>query len=137
MSHPPAPAALRSNFGVRLTQAEYERRVRLLYTGVPPLPTDQEVVERSQIELHMLVDYRLGVDFPIARRRRLWNVKHRLDKHPLLVVIWGFLSRPWDPGTGVMGVYARALATVLNSEEIRAFLDLNEDDAKLLRLHGR
>lgn len=111
--------------------------MRLLYTGAPPLPTAQEMVERSQIELHMLVDYRLGVDFPIARRRRLWNVKHRLDKHPVLVVIWGFLSRPWDPGTGVMGVYARTLATVLNSEEIRAFLDLSEDDAKSLRLHYR
>lgn len=128
------PLAPRPDFGVRLTQAEYERRVRLLYTGAPPQPTDEEVSKRSQIELHMLVDYRLGMDFPVARRKALWNVKRRLDKHPFRVVIWGFLTRPWDPATGLMGVYARAFSTVLNPDEIRAFLDVNEDDAKRLRL---
>jgi hypothetical protein len=128
----PAP-----DFGRRLTQAEFEWNVMQLNAESASLPTDEEEARRSQIELHMLVDYRLGVDFPLARRRRLWQAKQRLDKHPVLVLVWGFLTRPWDPGTGLFGIYARAFATVLTPDEIRAFFDVSEHDAKLLRLPRR
>lgn len=135
MNQVPAPAAQRPDFGVRLTQADYERRIASLYKSYPPMPTDEQEIERSYSELQILVDYRLGMDFPVDRRRQLWQAKRRLDKHFLLVLLWGFLTRPWDPATGLMGVYGRAFAGVLKPDEVRVFFDVNEEDSKLLRLH--
>ena len=134
MNQVPAPAAQRPDFGVRLTQADYEQRIGLLYKNYPPMPTDEQEIERSYSELQILIDYRLGIDFPVDRRRQLWQAKRRLDKHFLLVLLRGFLTRPWDPATGLFGVYGRAFASVLKPDEVRVFFDVNEEDSKLLRL---
>ena len=120
------------NFGVRLTQAEYERRVRMLYAGGPPIPTDEQAMKRAKMELHLLVDYHLGMDFPASRREQLWHIKRKLDARRIWLLVWGFLTRPTDPGTGMMRAYVRAFSRVLNTQELRAFLDLGADDLKKL-----
>lgn len=121
------------DFGVRLTQAEYERRVRSLYAGGPAIPTEEQATKRAQIELHLLIDYHLGMDFPKSRREQLWKVKRKLDARRLWLLVRGFLSSPTDPGTGMMRSYVRAFSRVLSTKELRAFLDLSADDLARLK----
>ena len=131
--HNPNPSAV--DFGPRLTQEEHEQKVIALYSGAPPMPTAEQEAVRSRAELELLIDYHLGRDFPAERREALWDVKRSLDGRRLRMLVKAVLTSPLSPFDGLSKQLVRANAKVLNEAELRAFLDLSQEDYD--RLAGR
>lgn len=120
------------SFGPKLTQQQYEKFVIELHSAPRPeglSPKDEEARKR-RIEQHIMVDYRLGMDFPQARRNELWAAKQKWEKKRGWYLILGFLTRPTDPGGALVRSLVRAFGTVLTRQELQAFFDLNDEDAE-------
>jgi hypothetical protein len=66
--------------GDRLSEAEYERRVVALHAGLPPNPPKECQRELRRAELDLAIDHRLGRDFPLPRRRDLWEIQERVER---------------------------------------------------------
>ena len=67
-----------SEYGGRLSGAEYERRILSLYKGLPPMPNPDQDRKVRRLELDLAIDHRLGQNFPGARRSALWEVQERI-----------------------------------------------------------
>ena len=68
------------NYGARLTDEEYERRIVDLHRGLPPVPTRSQDREVRRRALDLAIDHRLGQDFPRDRREALWAASERVDR---------------------------------------------------------
>ena len=69
-----------SEYGARLSGAEYERRILSLSKGLPPMPTPDQDRKVRRLELDPAIDHRLRRSFPGARRSALWKVQERIEK---------------------------------------------------------
>ena len=79
------PAEL--NYGLRLTDEEYEKRIVELHRGLPPMPTDEQDRQVRRMALDLAIDHRLGCDFPPERRESLWAVQQRVEKKRLWLAL--------------------------------------------------
>jgi len=129
--------ALEPQFGPRLSEEEYRRRILALYRDLPPLPSaDQDRDARWQ-ELNLAVDYRLGRSFPEERRQALWAVQQRIEKKRLRLaakyLFRRFVSRILARHAQELAGYAaEEFAKVLSPHELRRFLDLRENEPPAL-----
>lgn len=115
------------DFGTRLTQAEYEQRVIALHTAVRVYNQEAEAAVR-QADLNLLIDYSLGVKFPLDRRQALWKVQQQLDQQHGWNLLKGVLAHPRDPSAALARAQVRAFSKLLDRNELRALLDLAEAD---------
>lgn len=118
-------AAQRPDFGPRLSQGDYERRIVALHASDPAMPTPAAHLESRRAELNLLIDYRLGTSFPEVRRRALWDAQRRLDRGLVLRVILGVFTHPLDPSAGIVKAQVRAFGRILNPDELALLLDLD------------
>jgi hypothetical protein len=115
------------NFGRRLTDAEYQSAIIALQEALPPMPTHEQDEATRRAELDLAIDHRLGVDFPIARRERLWSIQLRIEKRRMRLALWLLLPmalrrRAQRLAVDVVSEYAR----VLNQAELEAFFGSDE-----------
>ena len=64
---------LEPQYGPRLSNEEYDRRILSLYRSLPPLPSHDQDTEVRRQELNLAIDHRLGRGFPEERRSALWR----------------------------------------------------------------
>ena len=128
---------LEPEYGSRLTDEEYERRILSLYRSLPPTPSpDQDRTVRQQ-ELNLAIDHRLGRGFPEERRSALWAVQHRIEKKRLRLGM-KYLLRRFVAGffasdaRSLAGYAAEEYAKVLSPGELKRFLDLKEGERPAL-----
>jgi hypothetical protein len=124
-------------YGPRLSQREYEQRIAELYSGTPPVPSREEDESLRRRELDLTIDYRLGADFPAARREALWHIQQRVEKKRLrLTLHWlsSLLSRLWlyKRANRVAKYIVDEYGKVLNKEELRAYFGAEESDSPAL-----
>lgn len=125
------------DYGPRLTDAEYERRLFELHRSLPPMPTRAQDAEVRRRELEIAIDHRLGRDFPAERRAALWAVQRGIDKKRLRLALRHLVRRLF-PRHLVRGAQALAgyavdeYAKVLSGPELRRFLDLEEGEQPVL-----
>lgn len=129
---PREPADYRLEHGRRLTSEEYERRTVALYEAGPGLPSRQEDLLLRRAELDLLVDYRLGMEFPPNRRSELWEAQQVLDKRRAWHLLHGIITRPSDPSAAIAAAQVKAFSKVLGPTELRIFFDLREDEIRNL-----
>lgn len=110
-------------YGATITQEELESRVLALHNSAPPIPTPQQDRRIRHGELNAMIDHKLGVDFPLARRKVLWDVQQRLDRKRLLHVLKGFVTNPLSPSQALDKPQIRGFAQVLNEKELQAFFE--------------
>ncbi len=117
------------SYGSRLTDDEYERQIVDLHRDLPPLPTraqDREVRRRA---LDLLVDHRLGRDFPRNRREALWEASERVESKRMWLglkhLIGGFF-RPTRArhAEALTRALAAEYSKVLMPAEVERFLGL-------------
>jgi hypothetical protein len=90
--------------------------------------TPEERRELRHRELDLAIDYRLGVDFPRARRDALWQLQEETERRRLRMLAKSLVVRllPRFMGERRATTLARALmaeyAKVLSPEEMLAFL---------------
>ena len=125
--------AVRLNYGPRLSDEEYERKIVELHCGLPPMPTKEQDREVRRQELELAIDHRLGRDFPSDRREALWAAKERVEKKRLWLGV-KFLFRKLMPKSlaesadALAGYMADEYAKVLSKEELNSFFGLRESE---------
>ena len=125
------------DYGPRLSDEEYDRKIVELHRGLPPLPSEEQDREVRRRELELAIEHRLGRDFPAARRRQLFDVQRRLEK-PRSGSAFRYLLGRLMPKYLVR--HARfladdtvdAYAKVLSRPELMRLLDLREGEAPML-----
>ena len=112
--------------GRRLTQREYEQAIVGLHTS--PLSASDRAAESHtrRRELDLMIDHRLGIDFPPDRRDALWLVQQRVNSKRLRLAAWWLASlvmpRMLDKRANRVAQFVlHEYAKVLTSEEMRAY----------------
>jgi hypothetical protein len=67
------------DYGPRISDVEYDRRVVALHTSGAGQDKDRDR-EIRRAELNLALDHRLGQDFPADRRRLLWEAHERTER---------------------------------------------------------
>ena len=128
-------------YGPRLTDDEYERRIIELHRGLPPMPTaDQDRAVRRQ-ELELAIDHRLGRDFPRERREALWAAKERVEKRRLRLGLKFLFKRLFARNVareaqGLAGYMVDEYAKVLSPAELESFIGLERGQRPVLPIDG-
>jgi len=125
------------NYGPRLTDEEYEKRIVALQSELPSRPSQEEDRAARRRQLELAIDHRLGRDFPADRREALWEVQQRIEKRRLRLA-FRYLLRRLAPRLLARGAHSLAgyavdeYAAVLTEPELRRFLDLREGEQPAL-----
>jgi hypothetical protein len=125
------------NYGPRLTDDEYERRIIDLHRGLPPMPTKDQDREVRRQELELAIDHRLGRDFPRERREALWAAKERVEKKRLRLGVKFLIKRLFAKNVnkeaqGLAEYMVDEYAKVLNASEIESFFGLKKGERPAL-----
>lgn len=122
-----APCQL--SHGRKLTRHEYERAVVQLFQeadGIGKTPEERRQLRRKELEL--MIDHRLGMDFPRTRRDALWQVQEGIERRRVRMLAKSLAVRllPRLLGERRAADLARQLmaeyAQVLSPEEMLALL---------------
>jgi hypothetical protein len=124
-------------YGQRMSDDEYERRILSLYCSLPPLPSPDQDRDVRRQELDLAIDHRLGRNFPEERRSALWAVQQRVEKKRLRLGMKYLLRRLTArffarDAQSLAGYAAEEYAKVLSPEELKRFLDLKNDEPPAL-----
>ena len=125
------------NYGPRLTDDEYERRIIELHRGLPPMPTKDQDREVRRRELELAIDHRLGRDFPPERREALWAAKERVEKKRLRLGVKFLFKKLFAKNVareaqGLAGYMVDEYAKVLNTAELESFFGLRKGQRPVL-----
>ena len=127
----PLPSPPGFDHGPRLSGEEYDRRVVELHSGLPPAPSRAQEQAAARRELDLAIDHRLGRDFPRERRDALWEVRRRVQRRRLRLMLRHLLRRLWPAGLargaqGLAGFVVEEYGTVLSEPELEAFFGREE-----------
>lgn len=121
------------DYGPRLTNEEYEKRIVELQRGLPTLPDRRldEEVRRQQLDL--AIDHRLGCNFPMARREALWAIQQRVETRRLRLAFKYLLKKLFrkalvSGAQNLAGYMVEEYAKELTGAELRSFFDLREGE---------
>jgi hypothetical protein len=111
----------------RISEQEFERKMMELVRRTPPLPSPEEDERFRRAEFDLLVDHRLGVEFPADRREQLWAVHQRANNRRIGMVFRRLLSAlvPGRDAADMRALVDRTAplyATVLSQGELERFL---------------
>src|SRR5574337_2135974 len=68
------------DYGPRLTDEEYDRKIIELHSDLPPVPTREQERQVRRQELELAIEHRLGRDFPHERREALWAIQQQVER---------------------------------------------------------
>ena len=125
------------NFGERLTDEEYDRKVIALQRGLPPMPTKEQDRAVRRQELELAIDHRLGRGFPRERRDALWAARERVEKRRVRLGVWYLVRRlvardVARDAQGLAGYMVDEYAKVLAPAELERFFGLKEGERPVL-----
>ncbi|HEX8989147.1 MAG TPA: hypothetical protein VF816_14410 [Rhodocyclaceae bacterium] len=120
-------------YGPRLSVEEFEKAIVALYAGQPADPGRLAALEIRRRELDLMIDHRLGRDYPQRRRDELWEIQRQVERRRWRLVfgwLWHAVSyRPLHRQANRLANYlVEEYAKVLSPEELRAYFDLREGD---------
>jgi hypothetical protein len=126
--------------GRRLSAAEYEKGIVSLYAGQAPMPTKTEEIEIRRAELNLMIDHRLGLDFPADRREKMWEVAQKVEKGRVVTafkivasyLMKGMANRKHKDGSAADADFlaretVKKYRAVLDAEELEQFLGPTND----------
>lgn len=121
------------DYGPRLTDEEYERRLVELQRGLPSLPGRDLEAQVRRRQLDLAIDHRLGRDFPSERREALWTVQQDVEQRRLRLAFRYLVKRlfrkPLVAGARALAGYmVDEYAKVLTDPELKSFLGLREGE---------
>jgi hypothetical protein len=125
------------NYGPRLSDDEYEKRIIELHRGLPLMPTKDQDREVRRRELELAIDHRLGRDFPRERREALWAIKERVEKRRLWLGVKFLVKKLFArninrEAQGLAAYMVDEYAKVLTKDEVRSYFDLKEGERPTL-----
>lgn len=119
------------DYGVRLTDEEYDQAIVTLHSRLPPVPSREQRREVRRRELELAIDHRLGRDFPRPRRDALWAVQQKVERRRLKLMFRYpfrrfFAKSLIKNAQGLGGYLVEAYGEVLNRAELEQFFGKEE-----------
>lgn len=114
-----------SQFGRRLNQQEYEQKCRDLWDIEL---NDISSKERESAEFNLLIDYKLGVLFPIHKRVALLKARTRALRMILPNIIIGFLKPGSDPTSQVLRQMVKEMDKDLSRAQVAQMTDYSVEE---------
>lgn len=117
--------------GPRLSDAEYDRAIVALHSGLPPKPSRDLDRQTRRRALDLAIDHRLGRHFPHDRREALWAIQQRVDRRRGRLLFKYLLRRFLARGLardaqGLARGLVAEYATVLTPAELEAYFGAEE-----------
>lgn len=100
-----------------LSRDEYIKGVMALYENTHFIPTPEEEHFIMEAELNLKIDHKLGIDFPLFRRKVLWKTAQHVEKRRLWWTILGLSFMVFK--------MRREYSKVLSPTELEKFLGDN------------
>lgn len=118
-------------YGPRISQADFEQASLELIARADPDETAEQSLARERAEFFLLVDYRLGTQFPADRREALWKARQRV----LHTSFWQALKLAWrrPVGDGLSELLVKEFSQVLEAKEVATLLGLDQNELVGLR----
>lgn len=69
------------NYGRKLTTREYEQAIISIYTINSHEIIDPADEKFRKQELFLTIDHNLGIDFPLDKREKLWQIQQRTERN--------------------------------------------------------
>ena len=119
------------NYGTKLSGKEYDKCIVSLHENLPSLLSREMERQLRRDELEIMIDYRLGCNFPKVKRDLLWKVQERTEKKRTLL-IFKYLFRHLfkksfvHSAQNLAGYLVDEYAKVLSKEELEMFFGQNE-----------
>ena len=114
-------------YGSRLSLEEFERRLTTLYGESKPDDQAGVLRFRERAELDLIIDHKLGVDFPSDRREAMWRAQERVRDRRYRWLFWHMAHRVLPGGLSTRAdprrLLEREYGAVLNPDDLNAFLD--------------
>ena len=120
-------------YGRKLTNREYEKAIADLHSRASSMPSKSEDREIRKREFSLMIDHRLGNEFPKSLRNELWGVHERIEKKRLRMVastILGKLSRKSrsEEAHLLADKLVNEYAKVIGRENAEMFFGLNKGE---------
>ncbi|MCX7110549.1 MAG: hypothetical protein NTX45_10555 [Proteobacteria bacterium] len=114
------------DYGRKLTDSEYQYAIVSLYQERPDNYTREQDRQIHRKELDLAIDHRIGCDFPINRREKLWAIQESVDKHQVRLLAYWLVRRLFanlflKKIHGMADFLVDEYAKVLSPEELAAF----------------
>lgn len=117
--------------GPRLSEQAFEQSTLQLITQAGQDETAEQSLARERAEFFLLIDYRLGVEFPVDRREELWKARQRVLHTSFWQALKLALRRPM--GDGLSEMLVKEFSQILDGEEVAALLGLDREELIGLR----
>lgn len=91
----------------------------------------QKQIEKN--EFNLMIDYKLGQDFPVITRRKMFALHKRLRRCHFLVMAWSAINSPNDVLGYVGECHVKWFGKILSEEDLVDFFNLNEADKPSVR----
>ena len=130
-------------YGAQLSGKEYDRKVADLFRNAAQETStakEKEIERRLEAdEFNLLLDYKLGLDFPEYKRQALFAAKMRANGKRLKLVAeflkQSLVKRQFADGMQIMlDQICAEFSTILSPEEMDALLDLKDGQRLILPL---
>jgi hypothetical protein len=125
------------DYGPRLTDEEYERRVVDLQRQLPRLPGRDLDAQVRRRQLDLAIDHRLGCNFPQERREALWAIQQDVERRRLRLAFKYFVRKVFrkalvKDAQALAGYVVDEYAKVLTEAELRSFFGLRKGERPAL-----
>lgn len=119
------------DYGTKLSGEEYDKRIVALHENLPPSLSQEMERQLRRKELEIMIDYRLGCNFPKEKRDLLWKVQEKIEKKRTLLMFKylfrNLFKKPFIHSTqNLAGYLVDEYAKVLSKEELEMFFGQNE-----------
>src|SRR5574337_1317667 len=121
------------DYGPRLTDEEYDRKIIELHSDLPPVPTREQERQVRRQELELAIEHRLGRDFPRQRREALWAIQQQVERKRGRLIFKNLLRRVFGKSLardaqGLASYLVHEYAKVLSKAELESFF--GEEEAR-------
>lgn len=125
--------ALLADYGPRLSQEQYERRILALGDERPATPSATDEINLRAAEMSLLIDYHLGTKFPEHRRKLILQEHRRLSHRFLWRLVCSVAMHPLRPSDGLARTQVRSFSKLLDDSELAALFDLTLNEVGRLK----
>lgn len=116
--------------GLQISEVEFERRLKKIHAMPQSEGVFDVCVPREILDLK--IDRKIGVDFPIHRRRQVWQCQLDWEKTPFQNMLKGWIKNPRHPSKGLLIVKLETYSKGFGIRELSAFFGIPVEDIKLL-----
>ena len=116
------------NYGPTLSKQAYERKVVSLQAH--NISSDKTPTNIKKLQAQYLIEYKLGVDFPLEKRDKVIDI---VARPTILNIAKSFMKNPLNPSHSHTSFQIKKLSKVLSDDEIMTLFEMKKEEIDKLK----